>query len=603
MPKSKQKVKNAVRKLKEDVAHARIPTMQAHDPGLSAYRAVREGDEDSYADTPGGREDGAAISARDYGDGGGYGAVGGRMHEGARAGEDDAVSMDPSLASPARLAFTGAFERAIADPALAGVDFLVEEPAARSQAHQQLSAVSEVPFSPWEASRNGASGTRAAWGKPVNGHRREDDDDEAEMALHEPARKWGDFERGTEADADNDGDGLFFERGGLDDDGVELLNLRQPSDGSSGAHGRGGGHGMSRGKVTNLRAFTHILKSYIGSGVLGLPYAYAQGGMIAAMTGMVTVSVMSTLCVFMLLDCKRKLPGRVRTFGDVGYGAMGRSGHVIVELTVVLSQLGFSCAYLIFVSQNLFLYVKLALTSEASIVWTLVPILVALSWIPSLDILAPFAVLALALIFGGLGAVAWHAAPLVGSGPDVQSYIPSTLPIFIGMAIYAFEGIGLALPIENQMLHPESFKMVWTCGMLVVTATYIGFGAFCYSCYGDEVASVLPPCALAFQWPRVLACSCACVPACLRACVRVCVRGHASAESHACGKSRACVCAARQLINPNPLPRCPAVARSGAQGAIDHHNGAARRRVFAAGQARPFNRPHLHLPHCHVSCF
>jgi hypothetical protein len=48
------------------------------------------------------------------------------------------------------------------------------------------------------------------------------------------------------------------------------------------------------------------------------------------------VSVMSTLCVFLLLDCKHKLGGRVKTFGDVGYGAMGRSGHVIVELTVVL---------------------------------------------------------------------------------------------------------------------------------------------------------------------------------------------------------------------------------------------------------------------------
>ena len=48
------------------------------------------------------------------------------------------------------------------------------------------------------------------------------------------------------------------------------------------------------------------------------------------------VSVLSTLCVFLLLDCKHKLGGRVKTFGDVGYGAMGRSGHVIVELTVVL---------------------------------------------------------------------------------------------------------------------------------------------------------------------------------------------------------------------------------------------------------------------------
>ena len=63
-------------------------------------------------------------------------------------------------------------------------------------------------------------------------------------------------------------------------------------------------------------------------------------------------------------------------------------------------------------------------------------------------------------------------------------------------------GIGLALPIENQMLHPESFKMVWTCGMLLVTVTYVAFGAFCYSCYGDEVF----PCPPLFLNCRLLAC-------------------------------------------------------------------------------------------------
>ena len=148
-------------------------------------------------------------------------------------------------------------------------------------------------------------------------------------------------------------------------------------------HG-GGSHGIPGGKITNTQTFFHVLKSYIGSGVLGLPYAFSQGGMFAGMTGMAIVSVLSTLCVFLLLDCKRRLCGRVRSFGDVGHGALGRSGHVAVELTVVLSQLGFCCAYLIFVSQNLFLYLHMVLASEASIIWCIVPFIVALTWIPSL---------------------------------------------------------------------------------------------------------------------------------------------------------------------------------------------------------------------------
>jgi hypothetical protein len=65
------------------------------------------------------------------------------------------------------------------------------------------------------------------------------------------------------------------------------------------------------------------------------------------------------------------------------------------------------------------------------------------------------------------------------------------------------------------MLHPESFKMVWTCGMLLVTVTYVAFGAFCYSCYGDEVL----PCPYFFLNGSLLACVCSRVRACVRACV------------------------------------------------------------------------------------
>ena len=45
--------------------------------------------------------------------------------------------------------------------------------------------------------------------------------------------------------------------------------------------GGGGGHGLPPEKCSDWRAFVSILKSYIGSGVLGLPFAYSQGGMVA----------------------------------------------------------------------------------------------------------------------------------------------------------------------------------------------------------------------------------------------------------------------------------------------------------------------------------
>eukprot|EP00960_Hanusia_phi_P040857 754694-Hanusia_phi.AAC.7 len=280
---------------------------------------------------------------------------------------------------------------------------------------------------------------------------------------------------------------------GNEDDDIRLVEIKNENSliEENGTAHHAHSHGVGTSKCSNTKALINVLKAYVGSGVLGLPYAYSQGGMMAAFTGMTLISILSTICVFMLLSCKKKLGGRTRSFGDVGYAACGRTGHVLVEFCVVLSQMGFCCAYLIFVGENMYKYVKAYVVKEDNVIWAIVPGIALLCWIPSLEILAPFSLFAVLLIFSGLITVAWNSMPLFGTGPDVQEYIPSTMPIFVGMAIYAFEGIGLAIPIENSMKHPESFPFVWVLGMVIVTITYITFGAFCYSCYGDEVPSII----------------------------------------------------------------------------------------------------------------
>ena len=123
------------------------------------------------------------------------------------------------------------------------------------------------------------------------------DDDVSAFTVHDPAEQRGDIA----ADLDDE-----------DEDSIQL-QIRSPSS---------EGHSASAHKITGFQTFVHLCKTFIGAGVLGLPYAYARGGMLAAMIGMVIVSAMSTVCVFLLLDCKRLLPGHVRTFGEVSSGAL-----------------------------------------------------------------------------------------------------------------------------------------------------------------------------------------------------------------------------------------------------------------------------------------
>jgi proton-coupled amino acid transporter len=59
------------------------------------------------------------------------------------------------------------------------------------------------------------------------------------------------------------------------------------------------------------------------------------------------------------------------------------------------------------------------------------------------------------------------------------------------MAIYSFEGIAMAIPIEASMKRPEYFPIVWLSGCTFVTVLYTSFGAFVYACYGDAVPSII----------------------------------------------------------------------------------------------------------------
>ena len=70
------------------------------------------------------------------------------------------------------------------------------------------------------------------------------------------------------------------------------------------------------------------------------------------------------------------------------------------------------------------------------------------------------------------------------------SFHRGQLPLYFGTAIYAFEGIGVVLPIENQMRTPHDLRGwngVLNTAMVIVTSLYIAVGFFGYLKYGEDV--------------------------------------------------------------------------------------------------------------------
>ena len=68
--------------------------------------------------------------------------------------------------------------------------------------------------------------------------------------------------------------------------------------------------------------------------------------------------------------------------------------------------------------------------------------------------------------------------------------VPSEWPVFFSLAIYAFEGIPLTMPVYNEMKYKSSFDAwngVLNVGMILVAFMYFIIGLFGYLKYGKDV--------------------------------------------------------------------------------------------------------------------
>mmetsp|Transcript_4857 Transcript_4857/g.15105 ORF Transcript_4857/g.15105 Transcript_4857/m.15105 type:complete len:325 (-) Transcript_4857:1434-2408(-) len=66
-----------------------------------------------------------------------------------------------------------------------------------------------------------------------------------------------------------------------------------------------------------------------------------------------------------------------------------------------------------------------------------------------------------------------------------------TFPVFLGIAIFAIEGIPTVLAIENSMQEPHRFEEVFDRSQAMLTVVFLTFGTLGYWLYGNNTKSVI----------------------------------------------------------------------------------------------------------------
>ncbi|CAG8574022.1 21458_t:CDS:2 [Dentiscutata erythropus] len=237
-----------------------------------------------------------------------------------------------------------------------------------------------------------------------------------------------------------------------------------------------------------------LLKSFVGTGVMFLPKAFLNGGMLFSTLVLMGIAGISLFAFLLLVQTRFYVP---YSFGDIGGVLYGRWMRFAVLFSITISQIGFVCAYMIFVAENLsevtgyFMNIK-----NRDISWFIVGqlfIFAPLAMIRRISRLSFTALIADAFIMFGLLYLYYYdiyRLSTKGVG-DIITFNPRDFALFIGTAVFTFEGIGLIIPITESMKEPEKFPKVLIGVMIFVTFIFTSIGVLSYAAFGSEVKTVV----------------------------------------------------------------------------------------------------------------
>lgn len=257
------------------------------------------------------------------------------------------------------------------------------------------------------------------------------------------------------------------------------------------------------GDASNVQTFFTLLKAFIGTGIIFLPRAFRNGGILFSSITLVTVAVITTLCFRLLLQCRHKYGGG---YGDIGEHIGGPRLRSLILASITISQLGFVCAAIIFTAENLQAFLKAiwshvgSLGSTPVLIIAQLAILIPLALIRNISKLGPSALLADVFILLGLGYIYYYDVASIatrgGLHPSVELFNSNSFTLTIGSSIFTFEGIGLILPIQGSMKRPDKFSSLLYTVMAIITILFTAVGALSYGTFGfgtkTEIISNLP---------------------------------------------------------------------------------------------------------------
>ncbi|KAJ9080858.1 hypothetical protein DSO57_1020576 [Entomophthora muscae] len=247
--------------------------------------------------------------------------------------------------------------------------------------------------------------------------------------------------------------------------------------------------------ATSSKVLFLLIKSFLGAGVLFLPRAFYNGGMILSSIIVVAVSLVGLYSLMLLIECHRLLGG---SYAEIANRLYGKHARYIISASVLFSQFGYCIAYTIFVAKNIhelilsFSNCKLK-PSEGFLIFAQLIIYIPMSMVRKIKYFSMAAFFGDIFIISGLSYLYYFDINELIHAPvkQIDNFNPAGIALMAGTAIFAFEGVGLVLPIAESMEEPRRFPRLLGIALLFSTFVLLTVGSLSYAAFGEKVDVVV----------------------------------------------------------------------------------------------------------------
>ncbi|CAG9865447.1 unnamed protein product [Phyllotreta striolata] len=263
-------------------------------------------------------------------------------------------------------------------------------------------------------------------------------------------------------------------------------------------------------------AFIHVVKSSLGTGILAMPRAFKAAGLAVGFFGTLFVGMVCTHTVNMLVSASQKMCVKTKTpslgyaetaeavfqNGPKGFRRWAGFARNFSELALALTYAAGIAVYVVFISESMQKLLSVYYPSLGSDEWSLYFKLIILGplvlccQVRELKHLVPFSFVAnitMSLAFAITLYYTFSKIQHVEVAERKMWTDWSGIPSFFSTAIFAMEGIGTIMPVENSMVTDRFLGCpgVLNLGMLVVVTFFATMGSFGYYAFGDETAATI----------------------------------------------------------------------------------------------------------------